>query len=120
MNKKRKYIYDKSGGLCWYCGDSLKDKRWHADHFEPVFRDNKGKMEFPDRDNLENLVPSCASCNIMKHSMSLESFRQTIKWFMVSLNRDINQYKFAKRYGLIKEEEVEVKFWFEENIKKEV
>lgn len=70
----------------------------------------------PERDYDKNKVPACASCNINKHSMSLESWRKIIEGYIVSLNRDSTQYKIAKRYGLIEEKSIKVKFWFEENI----
>lgn len=67
----------------------------------------------PERDNIDNLMPSCASCNINKHSESLESFRSMIKAYMKHLN-DINtQYKIAKRYGLVTENDIEIVFYFE-------
>lgn len=116
MNKKRQSIWNKSNGKCWYCGSKLPEKGWHADHLEPVVRNLvTGEPKHPDRDNIDNLVPSCASCNINKHSMSLESWRQIIQGYVKSLNRDSTQYKLAKRYGLIEEKTIEVKFWFEEN-----
>lgn len=124
MSKKRQAIYDKSGGVCWYCGDPLK-KGWHADHFKAVRRNDKysqdrfdcPEMEHPENDTEENKVPSCASCNIMKSQMSIEDFRSCISQFVESLNLYTNQYKFAKRYGLVVETNKPVKFWFEENNK---
>jgi len=62
---------------------------------------------------LENLNPACPSCNIQKKSYSLEQFRENIKKFVGSLNKYSTQYKFAKKYGLIEETEIEVKFYFE-------
>ncbi|MBT2601400.1 MULTISPECIES: HNH endonuclease signature motif containing protein [unclassified Oceanobacillus] len=116
MNKKRQAIWDKSGGKCWYCGCTLPEKGWHADHFEPIQRNwRDGTCQHPERDTEENKVPACASCNINKHSMSLESWRKIIQGYVNSLNRDSTQYKLAKRYGLIEEKPIEVKFWFEEN-----
>lgn len=118
MNAKRKVIWDKSNGHCWYCGCELSEKGWHADHFKPIIRNlTTGKPNYPERDNEENLVPSCVSCNINKHSMPLESWRKIIAGHVVSLNRDNTQYKLAKRFGLIEEREIEVKFWFELNNK---
>ena len=118
MNAKRKAIYDKSNGHCWYCGVKLGEKGWHADHFEPVVRNLvTGKPHYPERENEDNKVPACASCNINKHSMPLESWRKIIEGYVVSLNRDSTQYKLAKRFGLIEEKPIEIKFWFEENIK---
>ena len=122
MNKKRKAIWDKSNGKCWYCGCELGEKGWHADHFKPVNRkwwESNTSYFNPENDNEENKVPSCASCNIIKSNMSLEAFRSVIENFIKSLNRDSTQYKFAKKYGLLKETEIQVKFWFEENITKE-
>lgn len=121
--QQRATLRDKFGGKCAYCGDPLPD-RWHADHIEPVVR----KLEYcrtskryvstndykrPENNTLGNFNPSCPSCNIVKSSSSLEGFRKTIGGFIKSLNRDSTQYKFAKRYGLIKETDIEVKFYFE-------
>lgn len=120
MNKARKAIWDKSGGKCWYCGCDLPEKGWHADHFEPIVRNwwsgADRPCERPENDNEENKVPSCASCNIQKHSMPLETFRQSIQHFVHSLNSYHNQYKFAKKYGLILETNEPVLFWFEKNL----
>lgn len=118
MNSKRKVVWDKSNGLCWYCGEELPERGWHADHFIPVDRID-GKMTSPENHNLDNLVPACASCNIMKSNMDIETFRRLISNFVKRLNRDITVYRHAKRYGLIKETGKEVKFWFEEGIKNE-
>lgn len=69
--------------------------------------------EHPERMHIDNQMPSCASCNINKHSMSLDDFRSLISGFITSLNRDSVQYKIAKRYGLIKEEIKPIVFYFE-------
>jgi len=70
-------------------------------------------MLHPERLTIKNQNPSCASCNINKHSMSLEEFRQLITGFMKYLNEANTQYKIAKRYGLVTETGNEVKFYFE-------
>lgn len=69
--------------------------------------------EHPERMNIDNQVPACASCNINKHSQSLEEFRQMIAGFIKSLNRYSVQYKIAKRYGLVQEIDKPVVFYFE-------
>lgn len=114
MNKKRKLIYDKYKGKCAYCGCELP-KLWHIDHIEPVVRDwiNKECKNPHLKDNIENQNPSCAPCNIQKNSYSLEQFRENIKKFVNSLNQYSTQYKFAKKYGLLKETDIEVVFYFE-------
>lgn len=118
----RQLIFDKYGGKCAYCGCELQ-KGWHVDEIEPVrrhydFSYEKKKMEFvgmahPERMTIENQNPACASCNINKHSMSLEEFRQLISGFMKHLNGVNTQYKIAKRYGLVEETSKPVIFYFE-------
>lgn len=112
MKVNRNKILAKSDGVCWYCGESL-GKRWHVDHFLPIGREPDGSTLHPERDVEENLVPACVSCNIMKSDMSIESFRKLIANFMTRLNRDITVFKHAKRYGLVKETDADVVFWFE-------
>lgn len=125
MTKKeeRLYIFNKFGGRCAYCGCQLQ-KGWHVDELLPVRRNmefNKDKSKFvhdgtykhPERLNIDNQMPSCPSCNINKHSMSLEEFRSLIKGFMKHLNEVSTQYKIAKRYGLVKEIDIDIKFYFE-------
>lgn len=123
MNKKRQAIWDKTGGKCFYCGCDLPEKGWHADHMEPIQRKLKSDEKRglyttddchrPDRDNEANKVPACASCNINKHSLSVEGFRRLIEGFVRSLNARNTQYIVAKRYGLIQETSSPVVFWFE-------
>ena len=121
-NKDREIIFNKFNGKCAYCGCKL-EKGWHVDHIDPVIRELKhvkGKgyiasntMLKPELDILENKNPSCASCNIMKHSSDIEGFRLMILGFVKSLNKYSNQYKFAKKFGLISENEQQVKYYFE-------
>lgn len=122
----RQKIFNKYNGRCAYCGCELQ-KGWHVDEIEPVRRIWKNDynsstgshykkfigFSHPERMSLENQNPACASCNINKHSDGLEEFRNMIKHFIVTLNRDSVQYKIAKRYGLIQETNIEVKFYFE-------
>jgi len=121
--KNREIIYNKYGGRCAYCGTELK-KGWHIDELLPVRRNMKwnkyktkyvfdGTYEHPERLNINNQMPACPSCNINKHSMNLEDFRNLISGFINSLNRDSTQYKIAKRYGLIQEIKKPVQFYFE-------
>lgn len=126
MNKKdREFIFNKYGGRCAYCGDPLQ-KGWHVDEVEPIRRNhvwNREKSRWeqnkehpcvhPERLHIDNQNPACPSCNINKHSESLEDFRAAIKKYVQSLNLYSTQYKIAKRYGLVQETGVEVKFYFE-------
>ena len=109
---KREKVYNKFHGKCAYCGCELNGK-FHIDHIEPIRRNSDGSCLNPQNESLENLNPSCPSCNIMKHNQSIEQFRAMIKNFVTNLNKYNNQYKFAKKYGLITENDIEVKFYFE-------
>lgn len=123
----RQKVFDKYGGKCAYCGCTL-EKGWHVDELLPVRRNyeytehptipNKMYLKkvgecYPERYNLDNQMPACASCNINKHSNSLEEFRSLILGFRKSLNERITQYKIAKRYGMIIEQEWDGVFYFE-------
>lgn len=116
--KERQVVFNKYNKKCAYCGCELQ-KGWHVDHIEPAFHnwsDDDIKLHLKqDRgeNTIENYNPSCPSCNIQKNSYTLEQFRKNIKQFVRSLNQYSTQYKFAKKYGLISETDIEVKFYFE-------
>jgi hypothetical protein len=96
-------------------------KGWHVDHLKPIRRKkyNKTECRYPQRECIENYMPACASCNINKHAMKLEDFRQLVAGFMKHLNERNTQYKIAKRYGLVTEHEKPVVFYFEQYKKEE-
>jgi 5-methylcytosine-specific restriction endonuclease McrA len=112
--KERLMVFDKYEGRCAYCGCELV-KGWHVDHLKPIRRKKykKGECRYPQRECIVNYMPACASCNINKHAMKLEDFRQLIAGFMKHLNERNTQYKIAKRYGLVVEHEQPVVFYFE-------
>ena len=120
--KQREVIFNKYGGRCAYCGCELT-KGWHVDELKPIRRNytwDREKMKtvqvgclHPERLHIDNQMPACASCNINKHSDSLEDFRRRIADFIRTLNTYSVQYSIAKRYGLISEIEKPVVFYFE-------
>lgn len=130
--QQREAIRMKYNNRCAYCGCELT-KGWHVDHVEPCRRimkseyipQREGVNEMgrwvdklvgysnPDANHIDNYIPSCASCNINKHSDSLEGFRKNIAAYMKHLNEISTQYKIAKRYGLIIETGKPVVFYFE-------
>lgn len=125
-SRERLLVFNKFEGKCAYCGTDLV-KGWHVDHIEPLRRNYSEEYDWdlkkivrkssapshPERDNLPNYNPSCASCNINKHGMSIEQFRLQIQGFMKHLNEINTQYKIAKRYGLVKEDIKPIVFYFE-------
>lgn len=74
------YIYDKTGGYCYYCGKKLaftnygKPKRrgaWEVDHSNPISRGGT--------DYYRNLFPSCIPCNRSKRDRTRQQFRKKFK-----------------------------------------
>lgn len=124
----RECIRQKYNNHCAYCGCIL-EKVFHVDHLEPIIREEGryevledgnrhfipsiGGMRYPDRDVVDNYMPSCPSCNIIKGQNSLEDFRSMIYNFIHSLNIRDTRYKFVKKYGLVIETNTPIKFYFE-------
>lgn len=119
----RQKVFDKFGGKCAYCGEALQ-KGWHVDELLPCRREYRYDVStrktiftgytHPERLHIDNQMPACASCNINKHSLSLDEFRDLIENFPRTLAKSSVQYKFAIRYGLVVEtEKKKVKFYFE-------
>lgn len=120
--QQRETLRMKFAGCCAYCGHSL-GKVWHADHFKPVLRDAiwesgagfkfTGGLLKPERDTLDNLMPACPPCNIDKHSMSLEGWRQKLQRATEVLAKSNPTYRHAVRFGLVNETAARVVFYFE-------
>lgn len=119
---QRAALREKFGGRCAYCGQPLGDK-WHADHIEPIVRNDWFKRagfstpprgpDYPHRDTLENMNPACPPCNLDKHAMSLESWRGMIGRSNEVLARDVSTFRRAVRFGLVLLEPKPVVFYFE-------
>lgn len=113
--KQRKTVWDKSDGICWYCGCDLPEKGWHVDHFEPIYRDCgvDGDLH-PERDHIDNMVPSCAPCNLFKRVWDIESFRYEIEAQRERCRNASSGFRIAERMGLIEVKSDPVVFWFEQ------
>ena len=59
----RAKVFAEKGAACFYCGDAAS----HVDHLTPKARGGT--------DDLSNLVPACATCNVAKGMMTLEEWR---------------------------------------------
>ena len=130
MKEDRARVFNKFGGCCAYCGCQL-EKGWHCDHVEPcrrMYHDEQVEGEYrwirklvgfsnPDANHIDNLFPSCPSCNINKHGDTIDGFRNSIETYLRSLNKRNVQYKMSKKYGLVIETAKPVIFYFETFIK---
>jgi len=122
--KEREIVFNKSGGLCWYCGHDLPERGWHADHFEPIGRyknvkiTDKGvehfnNMERPELDIIENLVPACSRCNLFKGVWNIEQFRSELVDQVDRARAYSVNFRNAERFGLIEVTNKPIIFWFE-------
>ena len=138
INKaKREEIRMMFGGKCAYCGCDLPEKGWHLDHVEPVVRCyqygemvttehgftryqsyGNGKVKLkridaPHADRVDNLWPSCRSCNINKSSMKLEYWRKFLMEGPESLASYNGRFRHMLRFGVVKVNPEPLLFWFE-------
>ena len=119
MNKQhREIVFNKYNGRCAYCGCELQ-KGWHVDHIEPAFHnwsDEDIKLHLKQKrglNTIENYNPACPRCNRWKSTFSIEGFRIEISKQIERLKRDSPQFRMVLDYGLIRETQKEVKFYYE-------
>jgi len=122
--KEREIIFNKYAGACAYCGTELQ-KGWQADHLIPkrnFYAYVKSQYQIPDLvkhltpvdvEHIDNKMPACASCNNYKSSHTLEGFRREIGLIVGRLNQFQPTYRLVKRFGLLEEKPIDVKFYFE-------
>ncbi|EIC3512975.1 HNH endonuclease [Salmonella enterica subsp. enterica serovar Oranienburg] len=128
--KQRERLRMKFGGRCAYCGCVLPEKGWHADHVQAVLRKSErcmkaaekgifrlkttGEVFRPEADCPENIFPSCAPCNLLKTTYSLEMFRKQVSLQVERGRRSSVNFRTAERFGLISVVNKPVVFWFEQ------
>lgn len=115
--KVRHLVYDKCGGHFAYCGKEIAYKDMQVDHITPLLRN------FPDwqieiggwtrgTDDIDNLLPSCRSCNFRKGTCDLEDFRKQVKAQCETLCKTF-QGRMSLSYGLIVKVDKPIVFYFE-------
>ncbi len=125
MNKNtRQTVHDKCDGRCAYCGERL-GKRWTVDHVisqRNFLHSIKNKWRIPpflshltefDVNHIDNLLPTCQSCNNYKSAEDIETFRSEIGKLVDRLRNYSTQYKISLRYGQVREARQPIKFYFE-------
>jgi hypothetical protein len=72
--KQRQDVWDKTAGLCWYCG--IQTQRTTTYFLPDEFTiDHVVPWSEGGTHHLSNLVPSCRRCNRHKGTKSLEEYR---------------------------------------------
>jgi 5-methylcytosine-specific restriction endonuclease McrA len=110
--------YYKYKGKCAYCGIDMLYEQMQVDHIVPLFRGySKDLLSTYNRqkgkNNIDNYNPSCKSCNSSKSTLSIEEWRKQIKRKVVSLRRDVSNFRILERFGVISVNNIDVKFYFE-------
>lgn len=98
-------VYEKYDGHCAYCGCTLELKDMQVDHIQSVYWYNGAN-------DIENYNPACRMCNFYKSTMSVEDFREQLGKLLSRLEK-VFIFRLAKKYGLIKEMDEPVIFYFE-------
>lgn len=108
--KERIEIYNQYDGRCVYCGTKIDIKNMQVDHIVPLRKGGK--------DDLDNMICACRSCNHYKSTLDLDDFKEQLLKITERLKRDSATFRIAERYGLIEIKEKEIKFLFEEQVVK--
>ena len=98
-------VYEKYNGHCAYCGCQIEYKDMQVDHIVSVYW-------YGGKNELSNYMPACRACNFYKSSMTLEKFRERLQTLTDRLKKEFI-YKLALKYGLVKENNEPVRFYFE-------
>lgn len=86
----RSAVWQKTAGRCFYCGTQTDPfKTFWIDHMRPRSRGGN--------DELENLVPSCLTCNRRKGKRTVEQFRQMIaRYHRLATTKEFADYRREK------------------------
>lgn len=102
---ERQSVYEKCAGHCAYCGCEIEYQDMQVDHVQSLHQGGT--------DELDNMLPSCRSCNHYKRSLDLEGYRQYLSGVSHRLMRDSIPYQVAIRFGLVKHITDDITFYFE-------
>jgi len=125
MKIDRRKVLDKYDSRCAYCGyyitlsemqvDHLLSKRNFEQHIknEWLIPDYLKHLTLLDLNHIDNLMPSCKSCNNYKSANHIEYFRESIKSQCEKLYKNSPMVRLANRFSILTFEPKEIVFWFE-------
>jgi len=116
--KKRQIVFNKYDKKCAYCGCSLVANNWHVDHLTPLYRGwSSSDVEkyglIKGTNNIDNLKPSCPTCNISKSTFTLETWRMQLKTKIDRLRGNVTNFRIVEKFKLITVNNINVIFYFE-------
>lgn len=110
----RQAVYDRYDGRCGYCGCKISMKEMNVDHIDPVYLREADPDGAASLNDISNLMPACRMCNFYKSTFGIEKFRENLKTIPERLEK-VFIYRLAKKYGIIKETDVPIEFYFEKH-----
>jgi len=135
INKKTRIeVYNKCNGHCAYCGEEIELGKMQVDHIIPqrnfinsIQNMKLGNIEMrfikvpdflrhlneEDCNHIDNLLPTCGSCNNRKNTLTIEQFRSEISEQLSRLKKNNANYRLAKRFNLVEERTMPIVFYFE-------
>lgn len=116
--EKRKKVLDKYGGKCSYCGIDVSYSTFQVDHIKPLHRGSTSyelikKGISKGSNKIDNLNPSCKSCNASKSTFTIEKWREELGLKTIRLRRDSSTFRIAERFNLVTVKSNPIKFYFE-------
>jgi len=116
MKTDRKAVYNKYGGVCAYCGDSIDFKDMQIDHLhaKKLYEGSAIKEYDGDINELKNLMPSCRMCNFYKSNCDLEVFRNELRLIAERRLLKIFIVRLALKYGILTLRPFKGIFYFEQ------
>lgn len=106
MIVKRDAVFGKTNGRCWYCGAAISPVSMCIEHATPKSKGGSSK--------LDNLLPSCRSCNSQKYTKTIEEYRTWIEWVKVGSEPFTeNQVAWLASHGITLPSRPRHAFWAE-------
>ena len=108
--RTRQIVYDKYNGHCAYCGCRIGLSEMQVDHIMPKRRGHNSTDA--GTDDIENLNPSCRTCNYYKGMGTPDELRKRLHAIIPMARRPV-VFRLAERYGMVEVKEWDGKFYFE-------
>src|SRR5690606_25518191 len=105
--EKRTSVYNKYKGRCAYCGDKIEYKNMQVDHIVAKYRGyyNSDLEKYgivKGTNHIDNLNPSCKSCNSSKSTFTIEKWRNELALKAMRIKRDSSTFRILERFGVVK------------------
>lgn len=119
--KTRLLVFDKYKGKCAYCGTEIKTNTFQVDHINAKFRGSTQKhldsyKRIKGTDSIDNLNPSCGSCNSSKSTFTIEQWRKELELKKSRIIRDSSSFRILERFGVVKFTDEKIIFHFEKEV----